>query len=228
MGLFKKAKKAIGKGLKKLANVPFAIAKKSFKELKRAWNTPIGKAIIIAAAIYATGGLLAMSGIGAGAAGATGTGMAASQAFTLQGVAAGYSNAGSALASYFAAAPSGTVASAAPEVAAPIAEATGGTGLLQGSSIGTAPLVGQSSAVGAGVTAAPHAAAPGFFSGDLAKYGLLQVGGNMLQSAFAPTPPDPLRQAQRGNRRNFSVNVSGTPSATLSPIPRPGLLSTGG
>jgi len=38
------------------------------------------------------------------------------------------------------------------------------------------------------VTAVPEP--PGFFSGDLAKYGAIQVGGNMVSSAFTPNPTD--------------------------------------
>jgi hypothetical protein len=78
-------------------------------------------------------------------------------------------------------------------------EAAGG-GLINSALPSAAPSA-AAPGVGAGVV---EAAKPGFFAGDLAKYGLIQAGAGALQGAFSPNALDTAERQAELERENLA------------------------
>lgn len=206
MGLFSKLKKVVKNVFKGVKNVVSKIAK-----------SPIGKALLIGAAVYVGYGL------------------------ATQGT--GFLSMGGAATSTAAAAPAVETAAAA---AAPAAEVAAGTAAAAPAATGGALSMATQSAAATGAaavlpSAAPAAAAPaitppvpivpptpagplaGF--GDWANknpllaYGLLQTGGGALASAFTPSASDEqirVNQWNKDNSRIAGVNSNGAISGAIN------------
>lgn len=211
----KKGLKKISKGLKKVGFLPLAISKKVWKEVKRAWNTKLGRIVLIAAAVWATGGLLAQYyGIASGA-----------SAFSFSNAMAGLSQGGSVLAgkmglsgvSQSLAVPGAQGATAAGAAAA--APATAGAAAAPAVAPGVAAAAPAAAGGGGGIMAAA-----GNFATQhpLLTYGLLQTGGQMIAAANTPTAAEEargiLRATQRANdlTRYQQQTFSGQPTARFA------------
>lgn len=222
--------KRISKGLKKATKMVLSLPKKAWKAVGDAWKTPLGKVLLVAAAIYVTGGLLAMNaGIASGASafapanvaagwgttslGASlglGQGAAAAEGAAIAGAEAGVVGAG-------AAAPTSSALTLFPEAAAAGAEA--GFGLSASAMPALGAGTGAATAAGAGA-----AAAPGFFTttgGGLIGLGAMQVGGNMLAAANTPTQAEEQAEILANiQRMNNSAGVTAPNASGAMPAAR--------
>jgi hypothetical protein len=231
--------------VKGVVNVVKSVASGVGDLVKSIASSPLGKAIIIAGAIYFGGAALAggfgssaaggsfLSGMGAGvssaastlssawgsamagnfsqAAGAVGNAWGTAGAAAGQAAGAGAMTVGAAAAPTAVAAPTATIG--APTAGTATAAANGGVASTWVPSSTGMNVLASEAAAAAPAAAAP--AAPGFFASDLAKYGAItagtQVVGGMIQGAGQKAAQEDqrdyeLRMAQEARDR-YNANV---------------------
>lgn len=227
----KAVKSVVGAPFKAIAKTSKGILKGAKKAFKSITKSSFGKALLIGATIYlggaafglwnspfqaVNGAFLSPAAAEAGVA----TGTAATEAGTTlaaaEGAGAAGAGAGEAAATSLAneAAVAETMTSAG--AAGGGAGASGGTGILNASMSGMEP--GYEAILDKGVYGTVNAAVPGgpltpsvtgaaktgFFSGDLAKFGLIQAGAGALQGAFSRDAIDVAEREAELERENLA------------------------
>lgn len=207
MGLFKSIKKGIKNIAKGITKIPIV-----GKVIKKAWQSKLGKLLVIAAAIYVTGGLAAGSfapsavgtqlgswaGISAGSTAGTGATAAVSGTGGLTGATSLSSGLGLSTAATEAGAGAlagsagsiGTIATGAG-TAASTAGAAGATTAAANAGVGGGLL---SSAKAVGTSALNYAQ-----SNPIVAYGALQAAGKGIEAMNTPSEADSLRALQKVN-----------------------------
>lgn len=196
--------KAIKAPFKAIAKVSKGILKGVKKAFSAITKSSLGKALLIGATIYLGGAAFGLwnspfqainGAFVSGAAPALETATAVTEAGST------LATAGEAAAGANAVAPSAaalTNEAAIAETMTSAGAAGGGSGIINSA---LPPVVEMGTKASAADIAA--AAKPGFFSGDLAKYGLIQAGAGALQGAFSPDAIDTAERQAELERENL-------------------------